>query len=1051
MTMTFRSRALRSVAFIGLVGALAAPALAQQTTGTEGTAAGQTDDPATLQSEAEIESGQDASAANQGDITITGSRIRRPNLESAVPITSIGGEEFFQAGQTAIGDVLNELPALRSTFSQSNSTRFLGTGGLNLLDLRGLGTQRTLVLQNGRRHVAADILNNAVSVDTNQIPTDLIERVDVVTGGSSAIYGSDAIAGVVNFILKRNYEGIQLRGQSGISQHGDAGQLYVSGLWGMNFGGDRGNIAVNAEYAHQADWYASQRDSYRNTNTFLTVDSDRIPCTATVTTNCDPRGSDGNPDAVFFKDIRSTLFSNGGTFLVCCDPTGNYLAPYLFGPDGNLSLQTYDQLVGNTILGNAIGGNGNNFNEGNQTGFSPKLDRYSINMLAHFTVSEAFEPFIEAKYVRTDSLSNASGPFFISGSTTGDIRETPRLDNPFLGAQARAFLQDYYGTTSGAQRFFIQENVLDLGNREEEARRETYRLVAGVRGTFNTDWGYEVSGNYGMFKEHTLLTGNVNQQRFLLAFDAARNPATGQIQCRSQFDPTAAQPFGGATDQAFANATLAADVAACVPINLFGAGNITQAARDYILQPTTSFGKITQLDFSGFINGDLSQLFELPGGPIGFAIGAEYRRETNFFEEDALVQTGITFYNAIPTFDPPSFEVKEAFGEIRVPVLKNMPFFHELTLDAAGRVADYKGRTGTVYAWNVGAEWSPVRDLRFRGQYAKAVRAPNLGELFTPFGQNFAPPPLDPCSVANINNNPNRPANCAAAGIPAGYTFLFKQSLPFLSGGNADLNEETSKSLTLGGVFQPRFLPGFSLSVDYYDIQVDNVISSLSAQGILNQCYDEPTLDNPFCPLFQRFGAGGGPNGEPAFSIIPNSLHVAPVNFAKLKTRGIDAEMAYRHKFNFGTLSTRLVYTRVLQNDNFLNPATPDIANQVLLELGDPRDAFNWNVDLKSGPITLGYQLRYIGKMAPGAIENIKSVQGRDPINEDAFNIRYYPDVLIHDARLQIDAGDRYNFYLGVDNFTNRLPPFGLTGIGAGSAIYHNIGRFFYAGITAKF
>ncbi|HEX8239219.1 MAG TPA: TonB-dependent receptor [Allosphingosinicella sp.] len=1053
MAMTFRSRALRSVAFIGLLGALAAPAMGQETQGTEGTAAGETDDPSTLQSEPEIESGQDASAANAGDITITGSRIRRPNLESSVPITSIGGEEFFQTGQTAIGDVLNELPALRSTFSQSNSTRFLGTGGLNLLDLRGLGTQRTLVLQNGRRHVAADILNNAVSVDTNQIPTDLIERVDVVTGGSSAIYGSDAIAGVVNFVLKRNYEGIQVRGQSGISQHGDAGQFYVSGLWGMNFAGGRGNVAINAEYAHQADWYASQRKSYRTVNSFLTVDSDKVACSATTTTNCDPRGSDGNPDAVFFKDIRSTLFSNGGTFLACCDPTGNYYMPFLFTPDGNLVPQTYDQLVGNTAVASAIGGNGNNFREGNQTGFSPRLDRYSVNLIGHFTVSDAFEPFVEAKYVRTDSLSNASGPFFISGSTLGgDVRERPRLDNPYLGPQARAFLQDYYGTTAGGQRFFMGENVLDLGSREEEARRETYRIVGGVRGTFNTDWGYEVAANYGEFKEHTLLTGNVNIQRFLLAFDAGRNPATGQIQCRSQYIPSAAFAYtAGGNDAAYANSTLAADIAACVPINLFGPGNVTQAARDYILQPTTSFGKITQLDFSAFVNGDLSQLFELPGGPIGFAIGAEYRRETNFFAEDALVQTGITFYNAIPTFDPPSFEVKEAFGEIRIPLLKDMPLFHELTFEAAGRVADYKGRTGTVFAYNVGAEWSPVRDLRFRAQYAKAVRAPNLGELFTPFGQNFAPPPADPCSVESINANPNRPANCAAAGIPVGYSFLFKQSLPYLSGGNENLNEETSKSLTVGGVFQPRFLPGFSLSADYYDIQVDQVIANLSAQGILNQCYDEPTLDNPFCPLFQRFGASGGPNGEPAFSIIPNSLKVAPVNFAKLKTRGIDAEMAYRHKFNFGTLSTRVVYTHVFQNDNFLNPATPDRANQVLLELGDPQDAFNWNVDLKSGPITVGYQLRYIGKMAPGAIENIKSVQGRDPINEDAFEIRYYPEVLIHDARLQIDAGTKYNFYLGVDNFTNRLPPYGLTGIGAGSAIYHNIGRFFYAGFTAKF
>jgi outer membrane receptor protein involved in Fe transport len=1072
--------ALQSAAFAGLLFGFASTANAQGSTAasdaqgpSQTCPSGQTapagqpcgpsgqDAPATLGSEQEVESGQNATADAQGAsaqgtsnaIVVTGSRIRRPNLESSVPVTSVGGEEFFQTGQTAIGDVLNELPALRSTFSQSNSTRFLGTGGLNILDLRGLGTQRTLVLQNGRRHVAADILNNAVSVDVNQIPTDLIERVDVVTGGSSAIYGSDAIAGVVNFILKRDFEGIQLRGQGGISQHGDAGQYYVSALAGTNFADGRGNVAVNVEYAHQADWYASQRKEYRNVNGFVGVDSDPAACNASGgPVGCAVNGSDGNPDNIFVHDIRSTLYSNGGTFLGCCDPSGNYYQPYLFDAGGNLAPQISNQLIGNTSVASALGGNGNNFREGNQFGFSPQLDRISVNLLGHFTISDAFEPFIEAKYVRTKSLSNASGPFFISGSVTGDVRERPRLDNPFLGTQARQFLANYYGTNAGTKRFFMQENVLDLGSREERATRETFRIVGGVRGKFNDDWGYEVSANYGRFKEDTLLTGNVNIQRFLLAFDAARNPATGQIQCRSQFDPTAARAYtAGGNDAAYANQTLAADVAACVPINLFGPGNVTQSARDYILQSTTSFGKITQLDFSGFINGDLSQLFELPGGPIGFAIGAEYRRETNYFTEDPLVQTGITFYNAIPTFDPPSFAVKEAFGEIRVPLLKNMPFFHELTFDAAGRVASYKGKTGTVFAWNAGAEWSPVSDLRFRAQYAKSVRAPNLGELFTPFGQNFAPPPSDPCSAESVTATSNRQANCLAAGVPAGYSFLFKSSLPFLSGGNADLKAETSKSLTVGGVLQPRWVPGLSLSVDYYDITVNNVIANLSAQGILNQCYDEPSLNNPFCPLFQRFGAGGGPNGEAPFSIIPNSLHVAPVNFAKLKTRGIDVEAAYRHKFDFGTLSTRVIYTRVLQNDNFLNPATPTVANQVLLELGDPRDSFNWNVDFKSGPFSLGYQMRYIGKMAPGAIENVRSVQGRPAQNVDAFPFAFYPAVFYHDLRLQIDAGKNYNFYIGVDNLTNRLPPYGLTGAGAGSAIYNNIGRFVYSGFVAKF
>lgn len=978
-------------------------------------------------------------------IIITGSRIRRPNLESTIPITSIGGTEFFETGRTSVGDVLNELPALRSTFSQSNSTQFLGTSGLNLLDLRGLGTQRTLVLQNGRRHVAGDILNNAVSPDTNTIPTDLIDRVDVVTGGNSAIYGSDAIAGVVNFVLKQDYEGVQIRGQGGISKYGDAGSYYVSALAGTNFADGRGNIAVNVEYARQNDFYASGRPNLRNNQNFVVVDSDP-PGT--------PNGSDGVPDRQFFTDIRSRSFSNGGTFQAF-DPATGFVIPYLFQPDGTLILQT-GTLVGLPPFGSNIGGNGNNFRDGTQFGLSPKLDRYAVNLLGHFTVSDAFEPFIEAKYVRTDSLGNNSGPFFFSGGTTGSPREFFFTDNPFLNPQAAEIIRDYYGVGPDTDvPFFMIRNVVELTNRQEKARRETYRIVGGIRGKFNDDWNYEVSANYGEFREKTRILGNVNLQRFLLAIDAVRDPATGNIVCRSTIDPAAriALEEGVAADFAFAQAQLANDVAACVPINMFGEGNITQTARDYLLQDSFAKGKITQLVFNGFVSGDSSQWFELPGGPVGFAVGAEYRRETAFYDQDDFSQAGLTFYNAIPTFDPTSFEVKEAFGELRIPILKDMPFVQELTVSAAGRISDYKGATGTTYAYNAGVDWAPIRDLRLRGNYSRAVRAPNLVELFTPLGQNFTPPPDDPCSLRNIGTgSATREANCRADGVPAGFDFVYNQSLAFLSGGNPDLQEEKSDSYTVGGVLQPRFLPGFSLSVDYYDITVNKVITSPSAQDILNSCYDAATLDNQFCALFERAGPGGGPRGEIFGQILENSLNVVPLNYAKLKVRGIDFEAAYRRNIGgIGSLSTRLVYTRVLKNDTFLDPTDPGRADQILRELGDPRDAFNLDVSLKHGAVTLGYKMRYIGKMVVNEYEDFFSKQGRPPENADYADQRFYTDVFYHDVRVGVDAGDNFNLYLGVDNLANRVPPNGLTGTGDGSGIYRNTGRFFYAGAIAKF
>ena len=1023
------SSALRPAVLAACALALSTPAFAQEVPAEQ-------DAPEALNTEAEIESGQSVEATEDTGnvITVTGSRIRRPNLESTVPITSIGGDEFFETGTVSVGDVLNDLPALRSTFSQSNSTRFLGTAGLSLLDLRGLDTVRTLVLQNGRRHVGADILNYATSVDVNMIPTDLIERVDVVTGGNSAIYGSDAIAGVVNFVLKRDFQGLQIRGQGGVSTYGDAGSYYVSALGGTNFADDRGNVAINLEYARQNDFYAPGRPNLRNANGFVTVDSDPA---ATP--------DDGVFDNVFFNDIRNVFYAEGGTFLSYLG--GDFYAPYQFQPNGTLLPQTGTQ-VGLAPLGARIGGNGPSGREGTQFGLTPALDRYSANLIGHLTISEAFEPFIEAKYVRVDSLGNASGPFF-TGAVSGEAFLTT---NPFLNPQARQIISDYYGAgTDEEVPFLFYRNVQELTNREESARRETYRIVGGVRGQFNDDWNYEVSANYGRFDEFTDVRGNINLQRYLFAIDAVRDPS-GRIVCRASIDPSVRVPYGDATNPAYAQAQLAGDVAGCVPINLFGEGNITPEARAYLLQPSFAKGKITQFVVNGFVSGDSSDLFELPGGPVGFALGGEYRRENAFYNQDEATAAGVTFYNAIGRFDPPSFEVKEAFGEIRLPLLKDVPFFNELTLSAAGRVSDYKGGVGTTFAYNAGLDWAPVRDLRIRANYSRAVRAPNLVDLYFPLSQNFALP-ADPCAARNLGTGAaTREANCRADGVPVGYDFTYRSSLQFLSGGNPDLGEEKSDSYTLGAVFQPSFIPGLALSVDYYDITVNDVITSLSAQAILNACYDAESIDNQFCNLFDRAGAAGGPSGEQPGRVLENNLRVVPLNFAKLKVRGIDVELSYRHAIgDLGNLSSRITYTRALQNDQFLNPIDPGRANQVLLELGDPRDAVNWDLDFKSGSITLGYQMRYIGKMTTFSYESFFSKQGRDPENADVAERRFYPDVFYHDARIGIDAGERLNFYVGVDNIFDRDPPLGLTGIGGGSGIYSNRGRFFYAGAVAKF
>jgi outer membrane receptor protein involved in Fe transport len=1067
---------------------LSATALATWSIAVPGVALAQDSNDTTVGIAGPSEGAQDEAPAEGQQIVVTGSRIASPNLQSVTPILSVTGEELRQTGQVSIGDALNDLPALNSTFSQSNSTRFLGTAGLNLLDLRGLGTVRTLTLVNGRRHVGSDILSNGTSVDVNTIPADLIERVETVTGGNSAVYGSDAIAGVVNFVLKNDYEGLALRAQGGISEHGDAGAYSASLVAGKNFADGRGNIAINLEYARQDDFFASDRKSYRQNNAFVVVDSDGAGSI---------NGSDGIPDRVLYRDVRSTAVSSGGQILLgqgagnTCgvDPTGaGYRCSYLFQPDGSLVRQTGSR-IGLAPNGSFVGGNGETLREGKLLQLLPQLDRYSANMIAHFDVSEAFVPFFEAKYVRTNVVgTGSSGPAFYQGSTIDGLYERPELNNPFMSTQARSFLtsellavanqgrnpltnavytdiRNADGTirttaaeqqaamiasiNDGTLRIPVRRNLMDLGNRTEQSRRETYRFVAGFRGTFNDDWNYEVSANYGEFKERTRVLGNLNTQRFSLAADAVRDPATGNIVCGSQLDPSRA-----GTDAAGNPAILAADIAACQPLNPFGAGNISQAARDYLTTDTTSVGKITQFVASAFMSGDSSQWFELPGGPVSFAVGAEYRRDTADFRADPLVQAGYTFYNALTPYEFPAYEVKEAYGELRLPLLKDLPFVRDLTISAAGRVSDYsRGSAGTVFAYNVGAEWSPIDDVRFRANYSRSVRAPNLTELYDSIGQNFAPGFVDPCSARNIaTGSENRAANCAAAGIPASYDYVYQSSLDILSGGNPNLKEETSDSYTYGVVIQPSFAPGLSLSADYYNIKVNDVITSPSAQQIANACYDASDLDNQFCDLIQRAGPGGGPEGEEQYRILEGTLQATLLNYAALKVRGIDTQIAYRTRFGENnSVGAKFVWTHQLENSQFLDPTDPRRANRLMSELGYPKDAFNFDLDFKFDQVFVNYQARYLGKMTFGAYEDTNSFQGRPPQNADYATVVNYPDVVYMDIRFGLNVTDDSMFYLGVDNFTDRLPPLYATGIAAGSGIYNNRGRYLYAGVTARF
>lgn len=986
--------------------------------------------------------------AEKGSIVVTGTRIVRPNLTSPVPITSISQNELTSQGQVSVGDALNDLPALRSTFGQQNSGRFIGTAGQNFLDLRGLGTNRTLVLVNGRRHINSS--PGSFDIDVNNIPQDLISRIDVVTGGESAVYGSDAIAGVVNFVLKRDFSGIRVRGQAGVSKYGDRPVDFISTTLGQNFGDGRGNIAVNLEYTQAGELFFRDRKRFSRVCGFQPNED----------TTGEPQTGNGIPDNIFTCGNRNPFVTNGGSPALL-DLDGTLLA---FDNNGDLVItnpadQSFIANGGTVISDDPL--NGSTLRETGDLAVGQK--RYMGNLLFHYDISDALQPFIEATYVK-QRVSQEGQPSFVQGRFANFFGASPvdglplvpslRCNNPFLTAQNLATLQlvGFCRVNVNTQTIPLNRFNVDFGGRTEDNHRETYRIVGGFQGTFNTDWHYEVSANYGRFKsdnieQNDLLLHDANGNRagFALAVDAVRDPNTGQIVCRVNSTSLAQDPLGAANDDP-----------ACVPINLFGFGAPSQAALNYVNTTSNLYSKATQLDLLAFMSGNSGKWFRLPGGPIGFSIGGEYRRETAHQIADPVSASGGTFFNAFPEFDPQAFKVKELFGEVEAPILKDVPFAHELTVSGAARFSDYNTAANHTFAWNANGIWSPVEGVRLRANYSRSVRVPTLGDLFTPPTVNFSFLD-DPCDQFNIGNNPNRAANCAALGVPttilpgspcespstpAGSPFhnciANTQTTLITSAGNPDLKEEVGKSLTLGGVLTPRFLPGFSFSADYFDIKVTNLISVLGGQTILNQCVDQPSINNQFCALlFPR----------DAFGLFPSpALLSAGVNFAKQTSKGIDFDVSYVHRFSNGLrLNTRGIATYTMERNNFIDPTNPKFADRQLSELGDPVFSGTLISGLGLGKFDLRYTFRYLGSMTVWNYEDTHSFQGRPANNPDVADRIRTGAVTYHDIRLGFTI-PHYQFYLGVDNVFNRMPPLGLTGAGGGSGLYSNIGRFFYAG-----
>ena len=832
-------------------------------------------------------------------VQVTGSKISRVGAIAPAPVTVITGEQLLNTGAVNIGEALNKLPALGNTYSLANSGRFIGTAGLNILDLRNMGTDRTLVLVNGKRHVSSSAGSQAV--DTNTIPSVWVERVEIVTGGASAVYGADAVTGVVNFILKDNIEGLDFTATKGVSDLSDYNNEKVTFSYGSNFDSGRGNAAFAVEYSAQESLNALDHPwtdgSYSSLRNQAQNDSNKD----------DPNF----PDKIYTQNAGYYALNNAGVF-----DLGNGFVN-TFNSDGSHR----DIYTGNNVDG-LLCADCDSFNLAQFDEIQPKFERYNVNFKVNYDVTDDLNAYFEAKYVNSEGESIGQPAFFFF-----DPDNSIKIDNAYLDPSVKA-LMEAADEGKGVESISLNRMMTDLGRRIENNTRETTRFVAGLKGTVFSDWDLDASIVRGQTDLERVNGANMITANYFNALDAVKDDS-GNIVCRSE----AAQAQG------------------CVPVNIMGFGAPSDAAIDYINTVSTGTSEITQTVVSASLaNG---ALFELPAGYVGVAFGAEYRKEESETKEPDNAEG--TFFNALGE-DQGDFDVKEIFTEVSVPLLSDMPFVQDLVFDAAVRYADYS-TIGDATSWKLGLDWSLNNELRFRLTQSEALRAPNIGEIFGAPSQTFYDVD-DPCQADNLNdlqNSSTRRTNCAALGVPTGFDSDYdSQTLEGLSSGNREVKGEESTSTTIGLVYQPEFIENSTLTIDYWKIEIEDAIDYISAQDILDRCVDSGSgISNQYCSLITR-------DANSEISLIQNSA----LNVAGQEASGIDFELGYDFDALGGSFRTNLIGTYLIERKEFPFQDEPSDYIENAGVTGEAQWQANLNLEYSYENLYTTFSTRYIEEVS---------------------------------------------------------------------------------------
>jgi iron complex outermembrane receptor protein len=978
---------------------------------------------------------QEATPPPQVDtVIVTGSRIQRQDYEAPSPVVTIDSDTFKMSGEVQVEAVLNTLPQLVPSITTTSNNP--SNGGQANVDLRGFGTSRTLVLLDGTRLVGSNVTG---VIDLNTIPSALIENVEILTGGASSTYGSDAVAGVVNVRLKQNFSGVQLNVQSNRTAESDGKTLLAEGLIGGNFADGRGNAVVALAYDKRDEVLAGARD-------FSNV---------SLGPKLTPSGSPSVPDgSVAWGTNAPTQAALNTVFGRYGGGAGAVLPSTTIGFNPDASLFSFGNVDSSTI--NVLNYKGNTSDPGfNPSGYSYNfaptnylqlpLERRQIAAFTRYDIlpestgatAEIYSRLMFTTYHSDQQL--ASTPVTCSGTAAGcsiPITTTHNGvtgNNPVIPVDLRELALSRANPNAAIN---FNKRIAEVGPRTQENGYDVVQGMLGFRGGFKLgerDYHWDVFGSWGRAEGTSLQGGNVSRS----ALQAALT------------DPRVYESRG------------------CSLFNPFGAGTLSSACAKLIAINATNILVTETSDFVASLTGDV---INLPAGAMKFAAGAEYREDHADFRPDQFLASGdVVGFNAQQPVAG-SINVKEPFAELSIPILADKPFAQYVGLDLGYRHSEYN-LAGNANTYKATLEWNPVNSLKFRGGYNRSIRAPNISELFLPVQEGF-PAATDPCSSAASNtfrsaSNADKAkveALCVAQGIPAAalgtYTQPASQIKSFV-GGDPTLKPETADGYSLGIVFQPssdsEWLSRFNASVDYYHIKIDDVINNLSTSSVVGRCFNQlnsnPTFDpnSPFCKLFTRQTTG---------NLGITDVLTTTDNLSSWKGSGVDLNLNWTLPLSVfgaseaaGKLDYKLLWTHLLSREQQETIVDPFIAREgtisSLVGSAYPKDKavlatiYSWR----------GWQFRY----------NARYISGMDVVNNDATLSKStgikptVPTYLYHDLTVKWAINDMFNLTGGVTNIADKAPPVYTTSSGVGiqantdPSTYDVLGRRYFLNVGMKF